>query len=439
MFSNFYICHQKRTTMKHGIYILTILMALLSLPESGYASIPFFAVANDTIRRVVIYFDANDAGVNPCYKGNNQVIAALDSLFPGNLNTKYITALNVETFVSPDGNESDNKSLVARRNDSIKEFLQRYNSDVSVDKIHFFSEGEDWSEFRKLVASDSNLPDREEVLVLIDYHKNDVNKRKQLLRKLNRGIAYRYIVHNIFPELRRSVITIVGETPKLSKEAFEPVSSVSGLFVSNQEEALPKDQPDKSVGESEEKQACEVDISEAEGPVKSQTVLAVKNNLLYDLALAPNIEVEIPIGKRWSLNTEYKCPWWLNSKHDFCYQLLSGGMEGRCWLGNRQRRDRLTGQFIGLYAEGGIYDFQLRGDGYQGKYYGAAGVTYGYVRQLARHFSLEFSLGIGYLTTEYKKYTPYEGDIIWINSGRYNFIDPTKAKVSLVWLITTKR
>ena len=82
--------------------------------------------------------------------------------------------------------------------------------------------------------------------------------------------------------------------------------------------------------------------------MKSQTVLAVKNNLLYDLALAPNIEVEIPIGKRWSLNTEYKCPWWLNSKHDFCYQLLSGGMEGRFWLGNRQKRDRLTGHFIGL-------------------------------------------------------------------------------------------
>lgn len=244
--------------MKHGIYILAILMALLSLPESGYASIPFFAVANDTIQRVVIHFDANETRVNPNYKSNNQVIATLDSLFFGHLNTKYINALNVETFVSPDGDESYNRSLIARRNDSIKEFLQRYNSDVGVDKIHFFSEGEDWSEFRKLVASDSNLPDREEVLILIDYHKNDVNKRKQLLRKLNRGIAYRYIVHNIFPELRRSVITIVGETSKLGKEAFEPVSSVSGLFVSKQEEALPKDQPDKPVGESEKKQACEV-------------------------------------------------------------------------------------------------------------------------------------------------------------------------------------
>ena len=50
--------------MKHGIYILTILMALLSLPESGYASIPFFAVANDTIRRAVIYFDANVSSFN---------------------------------------------------------------------------------------------------------------------------------------------------------------------------------------------------------------------------------------------------------------------------------------------------------------------------------------------------------------------------------------
>lgn len=86
----------------------------------------------------MIYFDANEAKVDLSYKSNNQVITILDSLLLGNLNTKYITALNVETFVSPDGDESYNRSLAARRNDSIKEFLQRYNSDVSVDKIHFF-------------------------------------------------------------------------------------------------------------------------------------------------------------------------------------------------------------------------------------------------------------------------------------------------------------
>lgn len=39
-----------------------------------------------------------------------------------------------------------------------------------------------------------------------------------------------------------------------------------------------------------------------------KTILAVKNNLLYDIALAPNIEIEVPIGRQWSLNAEYKCP-----------------------------------------------------------------------------------------------------------------------------------
>ena len=71
--------------MKHGIYILAILMVLLGLPESGYASIPFFAVANDTIRRVMIYFDANDAGVNSCYKSNNQAILCFPGIWVRNM------------------------------------------------------------------------------------------------------------------------------------------------------------------------------------------------------------------------------------------------------------------------------------------------------------------------------------------------------------------
>ena len=73
------------------------------------------------------------------------------------------------------------------------------------------------------------------------------------------------------------------------------------------------------------------------------------------------------------------------------------------------------------------------------KYYGAAGFTYGYSTSVSRHLALEFSLGIGYLTTEYQKYTPYEGSLVWMSSGNYTFIGPTKAKISLVWVITKKR
>ena len=92
-------------------------MALLSLPESGYASIPFFAVANDTIRRAVIYFDANEAKVDLSYKDNNQAITILDSWRLGNLKTKYITALNIKTIGSTDDDEYYNRSFSTRRND----------------------------------------------------------------------------------------------------------------------------------------------------------------------------------------------------------------------------------------------------------------------------------------------------------------------------------
>ena len=171
-----------------------------------------------------------------------------------------------------------------------------------------------------------------------------------------------------------------------------------------------------------------------------KTVLALKNNLLYDLALAPNIEVELPLGKRWSLNVEYKCPWGSDSEQGFCYQLISGGTETRYWLGNRHTRGRLSGHFLGIYAEGGTYDFQLeKKQGYRGKYYAAAGMAYGYVHSLARHLAIEFSVGIGYLDTEYQKYISYGNDLVWASSGKYHFVGPTKAKVSLVWLLTSGR
>ena len=74
-----------------------------------------------------------------------------------------------------------------------------------------------------------DLPDREEVLMLIDYHRDNIVKRKELLQKLNQGMAYRYIVRNVLPKLRRAEITVVRKVPEMEKNIFEPVSSVSRI------------------------------------------------------------------------------------------------------------------------------------------------------------------------------------------------------------------
>lgn len=338
------------------------------------------SIERDTTQQVSIRFEYRLSEVDSTYAGNRNTIQWLNSQFTDSANASHVNVVKLTSYILPQGNWKFETWLAAKRTATVNDFLkQRYP---------FLNK----AVIRSLQISDST----------------EIVRAMTADRDMNR----------VEIQINRSYLVAMPDTVK----ATPPI-------------------PDKrfTVGEARRMVEQEYTVATEARQTKRTTVLALKNNLLYDLALAPNLEIEVPIGKRWSLNTECKCPWWLNNSRDFCYQLLSGGVEGRYWLGNREHRSRITGHFIGLYAEGGIYDFQFGGDGYQGKYYGASGLTYGYVKQIARHLALEFSLGVGYLTTEYRKYAPYNDDLIWTNSGRYNFIGPTKAKVSLVWLITTRR
>ena len=43
---------------------------------------------------------------------------------------------------------------------------------------------------------------------------------------------------------------------------------------------------------------------ETERKAPRRPFIALKTNLLFDLALMPNIEAEVPIGNRWSVNVK---------------------------------------------------------------------------------------------------------------------------------------
>ena len=175
---------------------------------------------------------------------------------------------------------------------------------------------------------------------------------------------------------------------------------------------------------------------------RRRPLLALKTNLLFDAALMPNVEIEVPVGKRWSVNGEYAFPWWQFDRGKYCMQVLMGGLEGRYWLGSRKsREDRevLTGHFLGLYAGGGKYDLQWGEKGYQGEFFIAAGVSYGWATRIARHLHLEFNIGIGLLRTDYRHYARdnYQ-TLLWQENGKYTWFGPTKAKISLVWLLNRR-
>ena len=168
--------------------------------------------------------------------------------------------------------------------------------------------------------------------------------------------------------------------------------------------------------------------------------MAVKTNLLFDLATALNVEAEVPFGKKFSLAGEWIFPWWLWEEEQYCFQMLSGNAEFKYWLGDREKNPVMTGWFAGLYAGGGLYDFELKTRGFQGEFFIAAGVSCGYQHKIAKNLSLEYTLGVGYLKTNYRKYVPRENGevLVWQNDGRYTWIGPTRAKVSLVWTLNRK-
>ncbi len=91
----------------------------------------------------------------------------------------------------------------------------------------------------------------------------------------------------------------------------------------------------------------------------------------------------------------------------------------------------------GLYAGGGKYDLQWKENGYQGEFFIAAGASYGWSTRIGRCLNLEFSIGLGILRTQYRHYQPQDNyqTLMWQDSGTYTWFGPTKAKISLVWLL----
>lgn len=171
------------------------------------------------------------------------------------------------------------------------------------------------------------------------------------------------------------------------------------------------------------------------------TPLAIKTNLLYDVATVANIGVEAPIRDHWSVAFEWVCPWWSSYDNQKYLQLLYGNLEGRYWFGNREDRPQLTGWFAGLAAGGGLYDLMYDAlHGIQGEF-STCGVVGGFAHTINRSgtLRLEYAVGLGWMGTEYVKYWWDEYDYTLISPSpqtwKTNWFGPTKVQVSLVYML----
>lgn len=170
-----------------------------------------------------------------------------------------------------------------------------------------------------------------------------------------------------------------------------------------------------------------------------RTILAVKTNLLFDAVTALNVEVEVPVGRRFSIMAEDVFPWWAIG-NKYCFQLWEMGLEGRFWFKawDPAETGKLRGFFAGVYGMSGKYDFQWdRSINYQGEFW-SAGVTGGWCLPIGKRkgMNLEFSISLGYMRSPWRHYMPSDDyDRLMRDKNRFGTLDyfgPTKAKISLV-------
>ena len=162
--------------------------------------------------------------------------------------------------------------------------------------------------------------------------------------------------------------------------------------------------------------------------------MAVNTDLLMDLAMSPNIGVEITTGNKTTLGLNIlgnSKPWGQDMK------LIEALPEFRYYFSGRP----MYSFFVGLGASVGFYDYTRKGKVYDGMHYGG-GLTFGYVHKLGKRLNLDAHAGfgiIGYKRKEYYVGDNYDADYTTDGELRTNatgyYLMPTRFGVSLTYIL----
>lgn len=172
---------------------------------------------------------------------------------------------------------------------------------------------------------------------------------------------------------------------------------------------------------------------------QAQQTWSLKNNLLYDATLTPNLGFEGKVGKRSTLQLFYGLnPWKFSETKKLRHWSLMP--EYRYWLSDK---GPFVGWFIGVHALGGEFNVggdvwpislvkTLKENRYEGWFIGG-GLTIGHAWRLSDHWNLEAALGVGYIRFKYDKYAnEWCGPLL--ESKPYNYVGPTKLALNIAYV-----
>lgn len=183
---------------------------------------------------------------------------------------------------------------------------------------------------------------------------------------------------------------------------------------------------------------CAADLRE-HTPVNNSSRVALKTNLLYDAVLVPNLGVEYNIYNNYTAYIDLLYAGLDMPSRHFYWNLYGTQLGLRKYFGAASNERNFTGHHLGLYGQILAYDLQAGNYGQQtpGLNIGV-GIDYGYSFPVAPGMNIDLDLGFGYLAGKYYEYIAQDGHNTWRGTVRRAWIGPTRASVSLVWLIKPK-
>ena len=388
-----------------------------------------------------VYFRLGHRQYDPAFNGNDSGMQPFLNEIRLQDAATNIEHVKVRSYASPDGTSAANQRLSENRCKTITDYIIA-ETGISPTLIQTEAEGVAWDELRRMVAADSRVPYREEVLRVLDNtpiwvldNKGTVvGGRKKALMDLRGGVPYRWLFSNIFPDLRNAVaVSLYVKKAPAATECAETATP-------------PAEQPEETaVTETVTETETTVvlppateETTEATSNLPLETVesepyhrLAIKTNLIYDALLMPSLELEYRFNDRWTANFEADVAWWKNDSRHKYYQVMMLSPEARYWFKNINNRP-WHGHYVGAFAGGGKYDLENGNRGYQGEGY-FAGFSYGFMFPVSRNISFEAGIGVGYLYTRYKEYLPFDGHYLYQRTRSANYFGPLKLKFTLVW------
>lgn len=178
----------------------------------------------------------------------------------------------------------------------------------------------------------------------------------------------------------------------------------------------------------QERQNIIVTDTSPETKIPTDYHLSLRANLLRWVALTPDFGVQWRISPSWGISVSGSWTSWSWNDKDRRYALWEVTPELRYYIGKEK-----CGYFGAMFKTG-QFNYKFSASGKQGEVIGG-GLTGGYMLKLNNALSLDFSVGIGGLYTDYEKYMVIDNVRVHRGSEYKNYWGINHLGVSLIWNI----